>query len=189
MRSKSRKVSVSTNPTEEFNIKDLFSEESGKKNKNSSNTNSNNANNLNTSDTSSLAGAIELLNIIIKNFNVEFYPYIEQTEHNIAYKYIKIDDYNESIRIESVRLFPNLIEVLKNNYEKTTNNTNNTLNYLIYSKKYLSEVLLNLDKEQTNQVIVNFLDSIGGIVEKSANKFLNTQEIKLSIYQTIRFIR
>jgi hypothetical protein len=122
---------------------------------------------INTSDTQDYAASIGLLCTIIESYSEDFTPYLEHTE-KILLALLTFES-NDDIRMEAANAIPYLLDIVKKQ--------GNVDNLHVVSKKYVSSLILALEKETFNGSIACQLDSIGSMVEK-VGMFLKQEEIK-----------
>jgi len=122
---------------------------------------------INTSDTQDYAASIGLLCTVMEYYMEDYTPYLEHTEKIIIP--LLTFDVNDDIRMEAANAIPYLLEVVKKQ--------GNMDNLHAVSKKYVSSLVLALEKETFNGSIATQLDSIGSLVEK-VGMFLKQEEIK-----------
>lgn len=155
------KMSLSENPNQEYDIESLLKDDVQDpkivKQKIQ----------VNTAQTQDYAASISLLCTIIEQFTDCYDPYLEITETTMLP--LLTFEVNDDIRMEAANSIPLLLEVVKK--KGNLDLFHNT------AKKYLSGVILALEKESFNGSIACQLDAIGSIVEKTGT-FLLTNEIK-----------
>lgn len=125
---------------------------------------------LSTSETEDYAGAIELLNKVIKAFGTQYIPYISTTEQAIAP--LLSFELNHDIRIESSNTLLEIISSLAKSKET------NSEELAKLSKVYIAHNIVALQKESNNSAISTMLDNIGSILEEVNRPILDSNEIK-----------
>lgn len=122
---------------------------------------------VNTFETSDYAASILLLTTVIEAFGDEFLPYLEHTEKTILS--LLSFEANLDIRMEAANTIPYLLTIVKNQ-NKTE---------LLHQKAitYLTNLILALEKEDSNPCISCQLDAIGSLIEK-VGLFLQNNQIK-----------
>ena len=150
-------MSISSNPNEQIDIQQFFSDEKKKEKKNE----------LKTSETEEFTTFVEILNLFLSEC-----PELYTLDHvkNIYQNILKLLDYpNNDIKSEISNVFTNLIEILsKINVEA------NILHSA--SKQYISNIVEKLMNENDNTLIVSYMNAIKGIIEKTKS-FLSVNEI------------
>lgn len=122
---------------------------------------------VNTAETQDYAASVSLLCTVIESFGEYYGPYLDHTEKVILP--LLTFEVNDDIRMEAANTIPCLIEIYKKQGD---------INVLHFqAKKYVSAVILAMEKENFNGCIACQIDAVGGLVEK-VGMFLQNQEIK-----------
>ena len=154
-------MSISSNPNQQIDVQQFFSEEKKKKEKDKDKVE------LKTSETEEFQIFVEILNLFLSEC-----PELYSTNQVEAlYQFaIKLIDYpNNDIKTEVAKVFSNSIEILVKN--KIDNN-----NLYSTSKKYISILIEKLMNEDDHNVIAAYVDEIKEIIELTKS-FLTTNEI------------
>jgi hypothetical protein len=150
-------MSISSNPNEQIDIQQFFSDEKKKEKKNE----------LKTSETEEFSTFVEILNLFLSEC-----PELYTVDHvkNIYQNILKLLDYpNNDIKSEISNVFTNLIEILTKIKVDTS---------ILHSasKQYISNIVEKLMNESDNILIVSYMNAIKDIIEKTKS-FLNVNEI------------
>lgn len=139
---------------------------------------------VNTAETTDYAASLSLLSTILESFGnycVEYLPYLEKMLIPLL-----SFDINQDIRVEAANLIPYIIEIYKNQ--------NNTELLHSQSIKYLTNLIIVMEKEESTLGVATQINSIGSLIEKTG-MFLEKNQIQeifvklLEVFDRIEKIR
>jgi hypothetical protein len=154
-------MSISNKPEETFKIEDLISsmDPSVKIEKTKVN--------FSTSGTQDKSMAIELLNEIIVVFDTHFLPFVEATQNII----LPLLSYKANFKVRGLAScsLPLLLKIVKN--------SNNRQALLDLAKNYISQMVIQAEKEQDSSTLSQFIDSISESFELVGEGFLEVNDL------------
>ena len=150
------KMSISSTPDEQFDIKKILEEEEEEDPKMK-------GQEIQTSETEELASSLSLLNTFVKSIGSGFLPYYEKVESEV----IELISYklDSKIRSKSSKILPNLLQVITNQESKIKK-----------GKEYLRLLIGAIEKESSYYVTKKLFIHLREVIE-NCGQFLNKNEL------------
>ena len=152
------KMSISSSPTEEFDVNTLLNEEEDEEKKDKVK-----GKEIQTSETEDLASSLSVLSTIIESVGSDFMKYVEQVEAEV----VQLITYkaDAKVRIKSAKVLPNLLLAISDQELKTKK-----------AKYYISLLVSAIEKEIDNHACEKLFTRLRDVIE-NGGQILNKEEL------------